>query len=166
MTGNRRDAPRDGDQPDWDSCIAWRRMLTALVNVEWEFLSAIEEICDWLVRHLHTIDDELHRDDVLFYLEETGEYLKKAHPYGSCYYALEALARYRGIGGPDRVEIAGQDLCVLFQKLYPIAPSGFERTGRMRQKPGGEQASAWVEPLREFLHPQHRVYLRGDQADP
>jgi hypothetical protein len=158
--------PREGDQPDWDSCIAWRRMLTAVVNAGWKFLPVVEEIRDWLLAHLYKIDDDRHRDDVRFYLEETDEYLKKAHPYGSCYYVLEALARYRGIGGPDRIEIAGQDLCVLFQKIYPIAPPGFARTGRMRQKPGGEQSSSWVEPLREFFHPQHRVHLRGDQADP
>jgi hypothetical protein len=165
MSGNRRDSPREGDQPDWDSCIAWRRMLTAVVNVGWDFQPAVVEVRDWLAANLHRIDDDLHRDDILFYIEETDAYLKKDHPYGSCYYVLEGLARFRQISGPDRIEVVGQELCVLFQRIYPTAPSGFERTGRMRQKPGGEQAAAWVEPLREFFHPQHRVHLRGDHPD-
>jgi len=163
MTGNRRDTPRIGDQPDWDSCIAWRRMLTAVVNVEWDFMPAAREIRDWLVEHLHLLEGPLHRDNVLYYLEEAEPYFGASHPYGACYYALEALAQYRGINGPDRVEIVGQELCAIFQKVYPVAPPGFERTGRMRQKPGGEQP-LWVEPLRDFIT-RHRIFLGRDQID-
>lgn len=140
-------------------------MLTSVVNVSWPFQPVVVGIRDWLYNRLRLIEDELHRDDVLFYLEETDEYLKQGHPYGSCYYVLEALARFRAIDGPDRIEVVGQELCAEFQRVYPTAPTGFERTGRMSQRSGDEAGHFWVEPLRGHFLRHHLHLLRRDQPD-
>jgi hypothetical protein len=137
-------------------------MLTAVVNVSWSYRPVVEALRDRVqVAHL-AIEDELHRDDVLFFLEETDFFLKKDHPYGSCYYLLEAVARYHDVSGPDRVEVVSHVLCHAFRQVYPEAPAGFERTGRMRQRPGGKQL--WVEPLRDFIT-GHRVHLHRSLYD-
>jgi hypothetical protein len=136
-------------------------MLTALVNVGWPFQSGVVEVRDWLQARLLMIEDELHRDDVLFYLEETTDYLRQGHPYGSCFYVLEGLARFREVDGPDRLEVVGRELCGVFRRTYPAAPPGFERTGRMRQKPG-QTLPSWVEPLRGHFGLGD---LGGDPAD-
>jgi len=135
MRGNRRDAPRQGDQPDWETCIAWRRMLTAAVNASWDLRPVIEPLCISLREHLPVIADARRQDDIAFYLEEVADHLADEHPYGSCHNLLEALALFHEIVGPDRIEITGLILCRQFRLVYPNAPDGFERVGRMRQPP-------------------------------
>lgn len=151
MRGNRRDAPRLGDQPDWDACIAWRRMLTAVVNLGWDITIVLLPMRDSLRARLQRIECPRHRDDVAFYLEEMDDYVNEAggpHPYGMCYQLLEALACFHEITGPDRIEAVGVLLCAQFRAVYPVAPAGFERIGRMRQGREDEGPGGRVERSR------------------
>lgn len=110
-------------------------MLTAIVNVGWDLGAVIEPIRQTLFEQLETVVDLRRRDDIAYYLEEVVDYLAAEHPYGMCHSLLEALAVYHEITGPDRIEITGFLLCGQFRRVYPNAPDGFERVGRMRQPP-------------------------------
>jgi hypothetical protein len=146
MPGSRRNLPRVRDQVEWDTCISWRRHLVGVVNVSW----SIDEL---LVNFRSEVVDAGRRltgDRALTfagYLNCADRHIEDRHPYGSCFYLLEALAVIGDDSGPDRLVIPGRALVSAFKRHFPAAPPGFERTGQLSVTAGddsGRTGPTWT----------------------
>ena len=127
----RRKSDREckpNDQPDWNGCISWQRMLVALVSSGSDPAPAIR----LFIEETESILDEVE-GDARVRLNHGRAYLYHGSHYAACLEALEARALHEGAAGPERKEGhsgVGKYLCACFRRKYPIAPAGFERIGR------------------------------------
>lgn len=138
MPGNRRNQPRARDQVEWDACISWRRLLVGVVNAGW----SLDELFADFGLVVVTSGAALSEDRALTfqgYMDAAYRNIEVRHPYGSCYYLLEALAVVMETEGPDRLVLPGRELCAAFKRVFDVAPPGFERTGQLTNQPAGEQ---------------------------
>jgi len=151
--GNRRDAARPSDQPDWDACIAWRRMLVALMNSDLPIEPVLKPFFQELSERAETLRDPIYRSASRNLLREARGQLSSGRYYEACSTALEARAIIERIGGVDRIELAGRRLCVFVRRAHPLAPPGFERTGRMKNADRAQRGRKRDEPAADSEPP-------------
>lgn len=139
--GNRRDAARPSDQPDWDACIAWRRMVVALMNASWDVAAPIGEFLHNTATRVGSIRGTAGQAAARQHLQLARGFLYEARFYDACASVLEARSLIEQVEGPDRIELMGRRLCIFIRQSHPLAPPGFERVGRMRNTERGRGQS-------------------------
>lgn len=128
--GQRRKSERIcklNDQPDWDICISWQRMLVAILSHDMDPTHGIKQFISE-TGEIAGVGVELM---VGTWLRNAVQSLRAGDFYEACLDALEARARCEGDEGPERLNgRAGHALCACFRRVFPAAPPGFERIGR------------------------------------
>ena len=117
------------DQGDWGACIAWRRMYVAILNAGWDLRVPVALFLNDS-RYIHECESRMKRQAV-DKLRAAWQSFAEQNEWNAIVECIWARVLATNEVRPDRHEVEGLALCVIFREAHPKSPSGFERVGRL-----------------------------------